>query len=258
MQAYPLILLVPHILCLWLHFNVPSFRRKYLNFHRWNGRVAVSLLGITVLGGYVYLWEAGVSQIPPEYQTSANMSMYTFGALVFVCCGMIYYHAAVSKQIDKHQLWAYRLGGIVFGSQMYFRLIFLVEAMMMGENFVITSMASVLFVMWTFAMPFVLLGGVVYWKLHGQKKNKGEQQNGEAQQLIERGGDEKYEGEMKNTSWRDVGKAIVYAILLLTFIVTLMIWIVSSWLPYCTVDLKNPVLPRWVKSLYADAVVYDQ
>ena len=76
--------------------------------------------------------------------------------------------------------------------------------------------------------------------------------------LIERGGDEKYEGEMKNTSWRDVGKAIVYAILLLTFIVTLMIWIVSSWLPYCTVDLKNPVLPRWVKSLYADAVVYDQ
>ena len=230
---------------------VPWFRKKYLNFHRWNGRVAVTLLGITVVGGSIYTWEVGISQIVPEYQTSANCAMYVFGVLVFTCCVMLYYHAAISKQIDKHQLWAYRLAGMVFGSQMYFRL-FLVEAMVLGENFDDIAMTSTMFVFWTFAIPFALLGDVVYWKLHGQKHGDGEQrqlnryENGEAKQLIERDDTDTYEEE-KSTSWRDVGKTIVYGVLLVSFIVTLLIWILYSWLPYCMVDFDHPVLPSWVR-----------
>ena len=78
------------------------------------------------------------------------------------------------------------LAGMVFGSQMYFRLIFLVEAMVLGENFDDIAMTSTMFVFWTFAIPFALLGDVVYWKLHGQKHGDGEQrqlnryENGEA------------------------------------------------------------------------------
>ena len=63
---------------------------------------------------------------------------------------------------------------------------------MLGENFDDIAMSSTMFVFWTFAIPFALLGDVVYWKLHGQKHGDGEQrqlnryENGEAKQLIER------------------------------------------------------------------------
>mmetsp|Transcript_13148 Transcript_13148/g.19777 ORF Transcript_13148/g.19777 Transcript_13148/m.19777 type:complete len:123 (+) Transcript_13148:632-1000(+) len=106
------------------------------------------------------------------------------------------------------------------------------------------------FVFWTFAVPFALLGDVVYWKLHGQKHGEQRQlnsyENGEAKQLIERDDPATYEEE-KSTSWRDVGQTIVCGVLLISFIFTLLIWILYSWLPYCTVDFDHPVLPSWVR-----------
>jgi len=91
---------------------------------------------------------------------------------------------------------------------------------------------------------------VVYWKLHGQKHGEQRQlnsyENGEAKQLIERDDPATYEEE-KSTSWRDVGQTIVCGVLLISFIFTLLIWILYSWLPYCTVDFDHPVLPSWVR-----------
>ena len=231
---------------------IPSFRRKYLQFHRVNGRMAVALLTITALGGCYYTYEAGVSQVPEEYQSSANWSMYVFGISVLACTTMIYYHAAITKQIDRHQLWAYRLAGIIFGSQMYFRLIFLVEVVVLrAESFSDIGIKSTLFVLWSFAVPFAFLGDVVYWKLHGDKKTgegamvEGDaKKSGETKQLLERR-EEEETGSAASSPWEDVGLAAVYATLLVIFIVTLSMWAVFSWVPYFTVDFDNPVLPSW-------------
>ena len=236
---------------------IPSFRRKYLQIHRVNGRMAVTLLTITALGGCFYTYEAGVSQVPDKYQSSANWSMYVFGISVLVCTTMIYYHAAITKQIDRHQLWAYRLAGIIFGSQMYFRLIFLVEVVVLrAESFSDIGIKSTMFVLWSFAVPFAFLGDVVYWKLHGDKKIgesamvEGEEQKvRETKQLLERREEEEEEaGSAASSSWRDVGLTFVYAMLLAIFIVTLLMWVCTSWLPYLTVDFDNPVLPIWASN----------
>ena len=79
----------------------------------------VILLGITALGGSFiggkWDWVKSLQNI----KHLPNCAFSIWYTRFQNCCIMIYCHAAISKQIDKHLLWAYRFAGIVFGSQMY-------------------------------------------------------------------------------------------------------------------------------------------
>ena len=248
---------------------IPSFRRRYKNLHIWNGRIALLLLSITALGGIYYIMKVGISQMPQEYQFSADSAMYVFGICTLLCCVMMYYYAAISKpkRIDLHKLWAYRLAGLMFGSQMYFRLIFIVEGAFTGTKALESDigMVSTMFVLWTFVIPFLLLGDIVY-KMQKKAEEEVEegkllhkQHNGETKQLLDDDVVVDYsnqnqndnENELSNaTSWKEIGTVITYGILIVIFISTLIIWTIYSWLPYCTVNQRTGELPSWAAAEY--------
>jgi len=244
---------------------IPSFRRRYTTLHIWNGRIALLLLSITALGGIYYVMKVGISQMPEEYQFSADLAMYVFGISTLLCCVMMYYYAAISKpkRIDLHKLWAYRLAGLIFGSQMYFRLIFIVEGAITGTKALESNigMVSTMFVLWTFVLPFLLLGDIVY-KMQTKAEEEVEedsllhkQNNGETKQLLDYDDDVvvDYSNQHQNenaTSWKEIGTVLTYGILIVIFISTLIIWTIYSWLPYCTVNQRTGELPSWAKGSY--------
>ena len=185
--------------------------------------------------------------MPQEYQLSADLAMYVFGICTLLCCVMMYYYAAISKpkRIDLHKLWAFRLAGLMFGSQIYFRLIFVVEGAITGTSALESDigMVSTMFVLWTFVLPFLLLGDIVYKMQKKAKEDKllHKQHNGETKQLldddhvVDYSNQNQNENELSNaTSWKEIGNVITYGILIVIFISILIIWTIYSWLPYCT------------------------
>lgn len=99
---------------------VPAIRRRWISFHRWNGRILTLLLVTTALGGLYVVWSVGLVFAPVVGQRLNNQN-YLFGLCTLVCTAGLYYHAAITKNIDMHKRWAYRLAGVMFGN-IYVRL----------------------------------------------------------------------------------------------------------------------------------------
>jgi len=84
------------------------------------------------------------------------------------------------------------------------------------------------------------------------------QHNGETKQLLDNDDDvvdysnqNQNENELSDaTSWKEIGTAITYGVLIAIFISTLIIWTIYSWLPYCTVNQRTGELPSWARGSY--------
>lgn len=217
---------------------VPGVRRKFMGFHRANGRVLVGLLATTSLGGLYVVWAVGLVAAPLVGQKLNNQN-YLFGACVLVCTLGLCYHAAVTKNIEMHERWAYRLAGLMFGN-IYVRLFFAVVFALyppgsLGEG---RMKAVATFQCYTFIVPQMLLADWI-WTAHHRERNidEGERRGesttdplGKENRPVPRG---------DGSSKRKAIWAVVSSILLLTFLVALALQTFVIWMPFSLADIED-------------------
>ena len=141
---------------------VPGLRNKStctLTFHRWNGRILLVGCGMAAMGGMYYVATAGSTAVPLVGQV-ANITNAIFGLLVLMCAIQIYRHAAMTKRIDLHKLWAYRLAGLICGS-IAFRLYAIVAVLVVGVDSPHLK-AAFLLAYYTYMVPFVVLADYLW------------------------------------------------------------------------------------------------
>ena len=92
-----------------------------------------------------------------------DVSNFGLGVCFLVCVAQLYRHAAWTKKIDLHKLWAYRVAGLCFG-KLYARLLLLFMFMFLGEARLktIASYIAATFITWTYYIPFLVLAEEVW------------------------------------------------------------------------------------------------
>src|SRR5262249_48760703 len=103
---------------------IPTVRRRWPGFHRWNGRVYLSAVTITSAAGLIMMGTRGTFGGPwQKIATCIN------GVLILVFAGMAF-HRARARRIDEHRRWALRLflaaGGVWFNRIAYNLWVFVV------------------------------------------------------------------------------------------------------------------------------------
>lgn len=87
----------------------PQVRAAVPAFHRWNGRVYLTLAVVITLAGLWLTWGR------PSPGGSINQLAITLnGVLILMCAGFAVRHA-IARRIDEHQRWATRLFLVVSG-----------------------------------------------------------------------------------------------------------------------------------------------
>jgi hypothetical protein len=82
---------------------IPWVRRNAPAFHRWNGRVYVTLGVVMALGGLWLVWVRGT------YLTLYGATSISMVALLILWFGAMTVRNAMRRRIDLHQRWALRL-----------------------------------------------------------------------------------------------------------------------------------------------------
>lgn len=192
----------------------PTIRQRYMNLHRWNGRLSIVLGMVASLGGVYYIFAVGSTPVHIIGQ-QINWANTIFGICFLILCMGIYYHVAIHKNISKHILWAYRLAGLNLGN-MYVRLCLtgLFAVWTGGDPTAVKMDASTIhiigtFMTWTFILPFILLGDWLW-------RNEQQQQK-------------------QSSLW----KVIFSFFLLIVFMTTLLLQAVLFWIPFVAVDLEG-------------------
>lgn len=198
-----------------------SIRRKWMAFHRWNGRLVVAGTLLTSMGGSYYVCAGGSANVPIIGQP-ANWNNLIFGLAMLVCGLQTYRHAAITKRIDLHKLWAYRIASLGLGS-IYIRIG--TSAMSLAlhlsnpdpevvENNLVHSKVfqdGLTFLVWTNHIPFLLMAGEVW---------KREQKGGETKPL-----------------------SILFLLLAGTFLLMFVLGVIMvalvAWIPFIGRDLEH-------------------
>lgn len=81
---------------------VPWIRRRARSFHRWNGRVYVTLGMVLALGGLWLVWIRGT------YLTLTGATSISVLAVMILICGAMTMRRAMQRQIGDHRRWALR------------------------------------------------------------------------------------------------------------------------------------------------------
>lgn len=92
---------------------IPQIRARYPAFHRWNGRLYMSAVVVSVLGGLYMTW----TRDPVIGGLLGQVGVSTSGVLVLIFAGLALYHA-VNRRIAVHSEWAFRL--FLAGSSVWF------------------------------------------------------------------------------------------------------------------------------------------
>ncbi len=92
---------------------IPRIRARYPSFHRWNGRLYMSAVVVSVLGGLYMTW----TRDPVIGGLLGQVGVSTSGVLVLIFAGLALYHA-VNRRITVHSEWAFRL--FLAGSSVWF------------------------------------------------------------------------------------------------------------------------------------------
>jgi hypothetical protein len=92
---------------------VDSIRIRYLNFHRWVGRIYVVASLLTAIGGLVFIAAKGTVG-----GAVMNTGFGLYGVLMAICAIETYRHA-VGHRVEKHRTWALRLYALAIGSWLY-------------------------------------------------------------------------------------------------------------------------------------------
>ncbi len=94
---------------------IPSFRRKFLDGHRFIGRIYIAAALVASICATLFVFIYGTLR-GDRYEDSGKV---LFGALVYSCACQSYWHAAITKRIGEHKLWSWRLFSLVFGALLY-------------------------------------------------------------------------------------------------------------------------------------------
>jgi hypothetical protein len=82
---------------------VPSLRRRWPVFHRWNGRVYLLSAAVLSVGGLIMVWVRGtVGDLTQHLGVSLN-------ALLILAFSVMTWRAGARRAIDAHRRWALRL-----------------------------------------------------------------------------------------------------------------------------------------------------
>ncbi|MFD1342720.1 DUF2306 domain-containing protein [Litorisediminicola beolgyonensis] len=102
------------VLTLLVFLQVPrALRSQFPAFHRWTGRLAVSLALLTALAGLAYIVWRGTIGGP---WMSAGFALY--GLLLGAAAGCAW-SAARARDFERHRAWALRLAVLALGSWVY-------------------------------------------------------------------------------------------------------------------------------------------
>ena len=92
---------------------IASIRKKYANFHKWNGRIYILLVMLTSLVGLFLVWSR---PIVIGGAIGLNGSMATSGnALLIIIFSIMTWVEAVQGRFDSHREWAIRTYIVVCG-----------------------------------------------------------------------------------------------------------------------------------------------
>jgi len=88
-------------------------RNRFLNFHRWLGRLYVTVCILTAVGGLTFIFIRGtVGGI------MMNIGFAAYGLAMLVCAVQTIRLARL-KQLERHRAWAIRLYALAIGSWLY-------------------------------------------------------------------------------------------------------------------------------------------
>lgn len=104
---------------------VSKIRNKYRAFHRFNGRLYVSLAMLVSIVGIYLIWSRGT------VGDTLMHGLTTLSGLIILLCGFFTYKRAVQRNIVQHQIWATRLF-IAANGVLYFRIILFGWLMLFG------------------------------------------------------------------------------------------------------------------------------
>jgi len=92
-----------------------SIRRHYMNYHRWIGRVYLVAAVVASGGGTLWtlIWRTSRCNVHED------VGNFILGSTVFVSAVQTYWHVRITKRIDLHQLWAWRLYACILGAPLY-------------------------------------------------------------------------------------------------------------------------------------------
>ena len=94
---------------------ISTIRQRFLLFHRWTGRVYI-LASIMASGcATLFVLMYGTSR----GNVHENVGNVIFGSAAFLCAIQSYRHAAITKKIECHKLWSWRLYAVIFGAVLY-------------------------------------------------------------------------------------------------------------------------------------------
>jgi hypothetical protein len=82
---------------------LPTVRRLWPRFHRWNGRVYLAAVSVVSLGGLVMVWTHAGKGDPAQHVA------ITLNALLILAFGGYALRHALARRFDAHRRWALRL-----------------------------------------------------------------------------------------------------------------------------------------------------
>lgn len=88
---------------------IPALRRRWPSFHRWNGRIFLSVALVVTLTGFYLVWVRG-SQLGP----ASNLSISLNGLLI-VCFALLAWRSARHREFAGHRRHALRVWLLVNG-----------------------------------------------------------------------------------------------------------------------------------------------
>lgn len=147
---------------------VKAIRRNqnWMPLHRWNGRLTVLGSILTAVGGMYYTAAVGTTFVRISGR-QANWTTMVFGLCMLICGFQTYRHAAWTKKIDQHKLWAYRVAGLCFGN-IFFRMYLQIVSICFDADGTVYKLA------WDISgyiyfIPFLILAGEI-WKREQDEK----------------------------------------------------------------------------------------
>lgn len=92
---------------------IDSIRLKYLNFHRWVGRIYIVASILVAIGGLIFIFAKGTIG-----GTVMDIGFGLYGILMLLAAVQTYRYA-VARNTAAHRAWALRLYALAIGSWLY-------------------------------------------------------------------------------------------------------------------------------------------
>ena len=223
---------------------IPFIRRSFdFKFHRWNGRLALMGCVIASTGGMYYIFSVGTMGATIAGPI-ANLFMLCYGVIAFVCTIQTWRFVAIKsiKNIDLHKKWAYRLGGVLFGSNVVGRLILTTVFIILGgdhdgdsePNPLVAKVAILLLI--NSYLPFIFVADCI-WSREQQGQQQQQHQQKKPQWEEEQ---EKIHDENKlHIAAPSVLRISFAAVLLILFVFALVIHCLHVWFPLITMNFDD-------------------